>query len=461
MFPTLQSSSRVGSRFWRGLLAAIALTSGAAGQAPPAYYASIDTTDSATLRSTLHAAIDDHVRIPYTSGGTDTWNVLADACEDPTNSANVLDVYHNESNPKQTGGNAFYDREHTWPNSYGFPNDGADNYPYTDCHMLFPSDQAYNSARGNAPYRSCTSGCTERTTFANAGQGGGSGVYPGNSNWNDGSTSSDSWETWIGRRGDVARAILYADVRYEGGVHGSTGFAEPDLRATDNVTLIANSATGSNLSVAYMGLLATLRQWHAQDPPDAWERRKNDRIAFYQGNRNPFIDHPEWVECLFGSACSPGVEFCFGDGSGVACPCGNTVPVGAASGCSNSLGVGGRLIGSGVARVTADSLVLSGSNMPSSSALYFQGTSAQSSSSGAVFGDGKRCAAGTVVRLATKSNVAGTSQYPDLVDLPVSVRGACSPSDVRMYQVWYRNAAAFCSSATFNLTNGYRVTWGA
>ncbi len=441
-------------------LAAASLAIPSSAQAPAAYYATVDTTDAATLRATLHAVIDDHVKIPYTAGSTDTWNVLADACEDPTNSANVLDVYHNESNPKQTAGNTFYDREHTWPNSYGFPNDGADNYPYSDCHMLFPSDQAYNSARGNAPYRSCASGCTERTTFVNAGLGGGSGVYPGNSNWNNGSTSSGSWETWIGRRGDVARAILYADVRYEGGFHGTTGFAEPDLIVTDNVALIAASATGNNESVAYMGLLTTLRQWNQDDPPDAWERRKNDRVAFYQGNRNPFIDHPEWVECLWGNACPPGVDFCFGDGSGLACPCANASAVGASSGCLNSLNLGGRLSGSGVARVSNDTLVLAGSAMPSSSALYFQGTSAQSSGSGAVFGDGLRCAAGSVVRLATKLNSGGASQYPGAGDPSVSVRGGVTAGNVRMYQCWYRNAAAFCTVSTFNLTNGYRVTWG-
>ncbi|MBL8860527.1 MAG: endonuclease [Planctomycetes bacterium] len=428
-------------------------------QAPPAYYATVDPSTPATLRATVHAVIDDHLRVPYTSGATDTWNVLADACEDPTNPSNVLDVYRNESSPKQTAGNSFYDREHTWPNSYGFPIDGPDNYPYSDCHMLFPCNQGYNSARGNAPYRACASGCTERVTVLNAGQGGPGGGYPGNSNWNNGTTSSGSWETWIGRRGDVARAILYGDVRYEGGTHGVTGFAEPDLIATDNLSLIAGSATGSNVSVAYMGLLATLRAWHAQDPPDAWELRKNQRIAAYQQNRNPFIDHPEWVECLWGGACPPGVDFCHGDGSGTLCPCANEVTVVERAGCRNSLGVGATLRGLGAASVGADTLVLAGGGMPNSSALYFQGTSAQSSSAGAVFGDGKRCAAGTVVRLATKTNAGGASQFPDPGDPSVAVRGGCNAGDVRFYQVWYRNAAAFCTSATFNLSNGYRVVW--
>ena len=44
-------------------------------------------------------------------------------------------------------------------------------------------------------------------------------------------------------------------------------------------------------------------------------------------------------------------------------------------------------------------------------------------------------------------------------DAPISVRGQVTSPGARYYQVWYRNAAAFCTAATFNLTNGYEVTW--
>ena len=51
-----------------------------------------------------------------------------------------------------------------------------------------------------------------------------------------------------------------------------------------------------------MGKLSTLLLWHALDPPDALESNKNDRVYFnYQSNRNPFIDHPEWVEQIWGT----------------------------------------------------------------------------------------------------------------------------------------------------------------
>jgi len=276
----------------------------ASAQAPPGYYNSVDTSNATTLRNTLHAVIDDHTRYPYTAGQDDTWDILEMAQEDAGNSNNIIDLYLNESYPKQGGGNSLYNREHTWPSSYGFPNDLVGNYPFTDCHLLHLSNDSYNSSRSNKPYRNCSPGCDEEPTEVTAGQGGGTGTYPGNSNWTTGAFTSGTWETWIGRRGDVARALLYADVRYEGGTHGGTFDSEPNLILTDNENLIDNSNTGSNISVAYMGMLSVLLEWHAEDPVDAKEMSKNDVVFSFQGNRNPFIDHPEWVNCLFSGNCS-------------------------------------------------------------------------------------------------------------------------------------------------------------
>jgi len=162
------------------------------------------------------------------------------------------------------------------------------------------------------------------------------------------------------------------------------------------------------------------------------------------------------------NACVPGpvngsAALCFGDGTGLPCPCGNNAAAGA--GCQNSLGLGGTLTASGVASVANDTLFLSGASMPNSACLYLQGSSLIGGGAGAVFGDGLRCAGGNVVRLGTENNVSGASAYPGVGDLSISVRGACAPGDVRVYQAWYRNSASFCTPDTFNLTNAWQVVW--
>jgi endonuclease I/PKD repeat protein len=281
------------------LLCLLTGTSAAMAETPAGYYDSINNASPLALRSSLHEIIDDHQRYPYTSSATDTWDILESADEDPANPANIIDIYRNASYTKEGGGNSFYNREHTWPKSFGFPNDGSANYPYTDTHHLFLSDSGYNSSRSNKPYANCESGCSAKTTVANNNRGGGA----GDSNWTGGSNADGSWQTWAGRKGDTARALMYMAVRYEGGTHGVTGVSEPDLILTDDRSLIGSSNQGSNIDIAYMGLKSVLLQWHKEDPVDAFEQRHNDTVYLYQGNRNPFIDHPEYVACVFENVC--------------------------------------------------------------------------------------------------------------------------------------------------------------
>jgi endonuclease I len=266
------------------------------------YYAGVVFQDAATLRTLLHEVIDDHVRFPYSSAATDTWDILEQADEDPTDAANVLTVYKNSSEVKFGGGTGPYNREHTWPSSLGFPDqqDGlGPSYPYTDCHHLRLANPAYNGDRGSRAFGTCSAACSERPTDVNNGRGGGSGVYPGNSDWVTGpDRGAGTWEVWGARKGDVARSILYMDLRYEGGNHGATGFPEPDLELTDDTGLIQSS--GSNTTgTAYMGRRSAVLAWHAADPPDADEMLRNEVVYRYQGNRNPFVDHPQWVGCVY------------------------------------------------------------------------------------------------------------------------------------------------------------------
>lgn len=153
-----------------------------------------------------------------------------------------------------------------------------------------------------------------------------------------------------------------------------------------------------------------------------------------------------------------GTGYCTGQAAG-ACPCGNSGAAG--RGCASSVSAAGAwLRATGNASVSADSVVLLATDMPNSSALYYQGTSNVNGGAGSFFGDGLRCVQSNVIRLGTKTNASGGSQYPSAGDASVSVRGALPiPGGSRYYQVWYRNSAAFCTAATFNLSNGLRIDW--
>jgi hypothetical protein len=169
----------------------------------------------------------------------------------------------------------------------------------------------------------------------------------------------------------------------------------------------------------------------------------------------PFADN---LDALDTRLCpEPGVGYCYGDGSGTACPCGNFGLPG--HGCENSFATGGGLLtGAGKASVAGDTLVLTASGLPpTTTALFFQ--AAAQSPFGVVFGDGLLCTTGPVIRLGAKAAVAGAATWPGAP--AISLGGALPPAGgTRFYQCWYRNnAAAFCTPARFNLTNGYGVVW--
>jgi endonuclease I len=329
---------------------------------PQSYYSSVDDSNAVALRDTLHPVIDDHTRFPYSSGSTDTWDILNNADEDPSSPSRVLTVYKNEDHADGCSSGCPWDREHTWAKSYGFSEDnsGPGRIPYTDCHHLRAANGTYNGYRSNLPHNTCETGCTEYPTEVNNGFGGG----PLDVNKRSGSTvycgstpdDNDRWEAWPHRKGDVARIILYMDIRYEGD-SGAMG-AEQDLVATDTLSLmrVETTACGDGFQdPAYHGVLSTLVEWSNSDPPDSDELRRNQQVWCYQQNRNPFVDHPEWVDCLYNNDCVPGAPAFGGlDSAADRDPCAETgvelawtVPFDWNDGCSSSCDRGFRVYRSG------------------------------------------------------------------------------------------------------------------
>ncbi|HID98751.1 MAG TPA: hypothetical protein EYP59_00455 [Thiotrichaceae bacterium] len=226
---------------------------------PTDYYTEAIGKTGVALKSALHNIIANHNRYSYKK----VWNILQETDEDPNNANNVILIYSRQSLPKSKYGGQVGDwnREHTWPKSHGFPQAG---WPaYTDVHHLRPSLVTVNTARGildfdNGGYKALPEAPLVKY-------------------------DDDSWEVPNEVKGDIARGLFYMAVRYEGEVDN-----EPDLELTDNV----NESQPNTLKI---GKLLTLLEWHLQDPPNEPEQLRNDKIFKWQGNRNPFIDHPEWV----------------------------------------------------------------------------------------------------------------------------------------------------------------------
>ncbi|HSG68167.1 MAG TPA: endonuclease [Bacteroidales bacterium] len=244
---------------WVALLIGLAVK----GQIPPGYYDGTEGLYGEALKAALHGIIDEHDAPSY----DDLRDfILPESDEDPQNPDNVILLYTGRSQAKNTFGGLpdQWNREHVWAKSHG----GFDNDPPcgTDAHMIRPTDVSVNADRGNKDFDEGGQQHSEAT-----------GCY----------YTAYTWEPRDEVKGDVARMILYMDVRYE----GDNG--EPDLTVVDAV----NTAPAPE-----HGRLSTLLDWHEEDPPDAFEINRNNVVYYYQGNRNPFIDHPEFVYDIWGAS---------------------------------------------------------------------------------------------------------------------------------------------------------------
>lgn len=234
------------------------------------YYDDVIDLHGYTLKSALQNLLEaDHIRLSY----SEVWDALQDTDEDPNNTNNVILLYTGRSADKddrvgQSGDDQdSWNREHVWPNSMGFSSSGQ--YGYTDIHHLRPSDVSVNTDRGNKD-------------FDNGGSAHGESAET--------YTDSNSWEPRDEVKGDVARMTFYMDVRYDGSDGGMD-----DLYIVDN--------TSSTPGDSFTGVLCTLYEWHSLDPVDSFEMTRNNRIETWQGTRNPFIDHPEWVSEFYAGQC--------------------------------------------------------------------------------------------------------------------------------------------------------------
>jgi len=158
-----------------------------------------------------------------------------------------------------------------------------------------------------------------------------------------------------------------------------------------------------------------------------------------------------------------GTPFCFGDGTGAACPCDPGQAGSPGTGCSNSFGTSAALVAVGNPDVTADSVSLRATGvLPNAVGLFFQGNAQQLGGLGTTFGDGLLCVNIAIKRLGIRYASSGNMAYGRdvLTDIPIAVIGEVPVSGAtRYYQVWYRDAVNFCSPTTSNTSNGVRIIW--
>ncbi|TXS52925.1 endonuclease I family protein [Streptomyces sp. t39] len=223
------------------------------------YYQDALGRSGADLKAALHTIVGRQTKLSYDQ----VWDALKTTDEDPADPSKVILLYTGRSQAKSDNGSGEdqWNREHVWAKSHG--DFGTATGPGTDIHHLRPTDVSVNATRGSKD-------------FDNGGDE--VGEAPGNR------TDADSFEPRDAVKGDVARMILYMAVRYD----GDDGFA--DLEPNDQV---------DNGSAPAIGRLSVLKQWHTQDPPDSLEQNRNEAIFGIQKNRNPFIDHPEWVDSIW------------------------------------------------------------------------------------------------------------------------------------------------------------------
>ena len=253
------------------------------GQIPVGYYTSVEDMEGPLLRKGLHNIIKNHVVFDY----DELWDLLKETDKDPNNPSNVILLYTERSQnwkhrdrgssfPYEQNGYTYNDswnREHVWAKSHGFPNEV--DTPYTDLHHIKPADKTVNSARNNRAFDE-----GDIPYFDG-------GIVP-----TDCYKSEEyTWEPPDNVKGDIARMIFYMDIRYE-------GYTINDERRMD--LIVVDSIPGTKCKDSVHGVLSTLLVWHEQDPVDNWERRRNHIIfTNFQKNRNPFIDHPEFVKKIW------------------------------------------------------------------------------------------------------------------------------------------------------------------
>jgi endonuclease I len=258
------------------------------GQIPQGYYDSATGTGY-TLKTNLFSIINPHSIVSYSPG---LWTLFTTSDVKPD--GKVWDIYTSCSFTfgTGTGGNQdqglggtaecqFFNKEHTFPKSW-FNNTSSPMY--SDAFHVMPADKKVNNLRGNLAYGK----------VGNANSISSNGTKIGNCVAPNYPYSLNVIEPADEFKGDIARNYFYMATCYENLI-SSWQTNKPDA---DTVL------DGSSDKVFEQWYLQLIYSWHIADPVSQKEIDRNNAIYNAQNNRNPFIDHPEWVFSIWGSSLS-------------------------------------------------------------------------------------------------------------------------------------------------------------
>lgn len=262
------------------VLAFILFNSSSIAQIPDGYYHAANGKTGNELKIALHNIIKGHSSISYSGlwsaylstdtkpGGNKIWDIYSDI---PGGTPAYEFIHSTDqcggSSPSSEGN--CYNREHIWPQSLF---DG--NMPmYSDLWLVYPTDALVNSKRSNYPFGEVAS----HTWISTNGSKLGTNIYSG-------APSTICFEPIDSFKGDIARSYFYIATRYYS-QDGGWGTWE--------------MSTGADLKPWAKEMLLS---WHHLDPVSQKEIDRNNAVYAIQNNRNPFIDYPEFADCIFGTA---------------------------------------------------------------------------------------------------------------------------------------------------------------
>lgn len=247
---------------------------------PSGYYSTCQGKKGQALLSQLSAVISNHTTIGYNG----LWDLYKTS--DVDENGKIWDMYStkrwkpgSEQCGNYSGIGDCYNREHSMPKSWF--NDASPMY--SDGFHIYPTDGYVNSQRSNHPFGECENGKSVPSSGGVKPLGRlGKSTYPG--------YSGTVFEPDDQYKGDFARTYFYMAACYNSRI------------SSWNSDMLA----GNSFPVFKSWAIEMLLKWHRQDPVSDKERNRNEAVYARQRNRNPFIDHPELAEHIWGNKSSQG-----------------------------------------------------------------------------------------------------------------------------------------------------------